>query len=96
MTGNGRAEGRATIRPTRPAGCKNITTDEKPAGGKNKASHQEESARNVQKFDKTTQLMLVWSNYVLYLYKAFAAEKSYKTVTLHDMKLAHKLHPHFI
>lgn len=33
MTGNGRVEGRRTIRPTRPAGCRNIITDEKPAGG---------------------------------------------------------------
>lgn len=39
-TVDGRVEARQTIRPTRPAGCRNITTDENPEGGaKKKASH---------------------------------------------------------
>lgn len=44
-TVDGRVEGRQTIRPTRPAGCRNITTDENPKGGgkKGKSQHQERS-----------------------------------------------------
>lgn len=81
-TVDGRVEGRQTIRPTRPAGCRNITTDENSPkfwrGGK--SQHQERS-RNLTKQRKWC--LFVWSNYILYWHKGLAKKrqrkKRYKT-----------------